>query len=130
MATQQGSDRWDTRRAKKLLAEQKASGLSIAAFARSQNLRLKRLYYWHSKLSSRTGTTKPPTTSSPGHALVPVEVVAQRISKAADITPARRDDGSRLTVRTEAGFAVDVCTGFDGDTLLRVLDVLAEAARC
>jgi len=129
MVAQKPSERWNKRRAKKVLTEREASGLSIAAFARIRGLSCKRLYYWHNKLTHKD-TAESPAPSSSSLALVPVEVVAGQAS-----APAVRDaepQGHRplLTIRTDAGYAVDVSVGFDGDTLLRVLDVVAEAGRC
>ncbi len=129
MATQKRGERWNKRRAKKVLAEREACGLSIAAFARMSGLSCQRLYYWHNKLRPKA-TTESAAPSSPSLSLVPFEVVAEEASAPAGCGAEPQLRRPLLTVRTDAGYAVDVSAGFDGDTLLRVLDVVAEAGRC
>jgi len=73
------------------------------------------------KLQKESRATLPPSTS-----LVPVEIVPAQGAPTHELATHR----ARLSLHTATGHTIDVGTGFDGDTLLRILDVLAEAERC
>jgi len=118
--------RWTLSIARDILAEQQNSGMCLAQFAQARGLNPKRLYRWRQRLSVAEGSPTPRPTPPAKAQLVPVEVVPARAAPADELTGTR----ARLSLRTAGGYAVDIAVGFDGDTLLRILDVLAEAERC
>ena len=118
--------RWTHTIARKLLAEQQASGMCIAQFAEARGLDPKRFYRWRQRLESIKAPPTPPPVRPQSMSLIPVEVVPARVKPAPEIAEHR----ARLTVHTKTGHTIDVSAGFDGDTLLRILDVLTAAERC
>ena len=118
--------RWTHSVARELLAEQQASGLCIAQFAEARGLDPKRFYRWRQRLNSIKGPSTPPPIRPQDASLVPVEVVPPRAATTREVAA----DRARLTLHTKTGHTIDVGAGFDGDTLLRILDVLAAAERC
>jgi len=91
---------------RRLLDEQKASGLSVAAFARERGLSKWRLYEGRQRLRKRKSRAKKADF---------VEVHVRPVQ------PAR----SPIEVELEAGMRVHVPPGFDEDELRRLLGVLS-----
>ncbi len=118
--------RWRLTVARKLLAEQQASGLCIAQFAEARGLDPKRFYRWRQRLKSIKVPSTPPRIRPQSTSLIPVEVVFVWVAPAREIAAHR----ARLSLHTKTGHTIDVSAGFDGDTLLRILDVLTAAERC
>jgi len=118
--------RWTHSVARKLLAEQQASGLCIAQFAEERGLDPKRFYRWQQRLNSIKAPASTPPIAPKSTSLIPVEVVPARAAPPRE-TAAQR---ARLTLHTKTGHTIDVSAGFDGDTLLRILDVLTATERC
>ena len=97
--------RSDERR-RQILAEQRASGLSVAAFARERGLSAWTLYDWRRRLGEQAVPQEKPE-------FVQV-MVAPSASRA-----------STIAVELEAGMRVHVPAGFDAAELRRLLEVLA-----
>ncbi len=89
-----------------LLAEQKASGLSVAAFARDRGVPKWRLYEGRQRLRKRKSRAKK------------VDFVQVHVRP---VQPAP----SPIKVELEAGMRVHVPLGFDEDELRRLLAVLS-----
>ena len=92
--------------AQKLLVEQQASGLSVAAFARERGVPKWRLYEGRQRLRKRELRAKE------------AEFVQMHVKP---VQPAP----SPIKVELEAGMRVHVPFGFDGDELRRLLAVLS-----
>jgi hypothetical protein len=92
---------------RRLLAEQRGSGMTVVAWCASRNLRISTFYYWHKKAA------QTPTASAPGWVSLSVSDAAQ--------------GGDTLTLRV-GRVSVDVPSGFDRRLLTEVLGVLE--ARC
>ena len=86
-----------------LLAEQESSGLSMVAFAAQAGVSSATLYTWRRRLRRKR--------SRPG--LVEVSTIEAAATCEA------------LTLRIGSEYAIEVRGGFDGETLRRVLEVLA-----
>jgi len=117
---------WTLVIAGELLAEQRASGMCIAQFAAARGLNPKRLYRWRQRLCSAEVPSKTQANRPPSTSLVPVAVIPARTTPTREIAAHR----ARLSLHTKGGHTIDVSAGFDGDTLLRILDVLTAAQRC
>ena len=96
-----------------LVAEWRASGLSVRAFCSQRQVREANFYAWRRELERRDG----PTAAAPGAApsFVPVTVVAA--------TPLA------VEVRCPSGHVVTV-PGVDGETLRSLFAALAGEASC
>jgi len=92
--------RWNARIARKALDEFAASGMSLAAFARSRGVNFQRLFWWRRRLGQSTST------------------------KVVTFIPAAISRTSAITVRLPGGIAVEA----DDATALSV-GWLAELAR-
>lgn len=98
--------RGDERR-RQVLAEQRASGLSVAAFARERGLSAWTLYEWRRRL----GAAQSEPVAKPELVQVMVTPSASR--------------ASTIAVELGAGLRVHVPSGFDAAELRRLLEVLA-----
>lgn len=108
-------ERWRRR-----IEDQAASGLTQAAYCRSQGLALWRFRTWkytrlRSEGSSPGSTALAPANTAP--LFLPVEVVHGRLES----VHRRPDPGVEIAV---AGAVVRVALGFDGETLARVVAIL------
>jgi transposase len=100
------ADYWTEDEARRALKELDASGLTIAAFGRRTGIAEKRLRWWRKRLAAAPAARS--TT------LVPVR-----------IKPASPTAASAPPLEVVLGdVVVRVPTGFDAETLARVLDVL------
>lgn len=75
--------RWNAKIARKALDEFAASGMSMAAFARSRGVNFQRLFWWRKRLGQRAAT------------------------KAATFIPAAISRGSLISVRLPSGVVVE-----------------------
>lgn len=91
---------------KELLAEQQASGLSVAAFARERGLPRWKLYEGRQRLRKRKSRAKDADF---------IQVHVRPVEPAS----------SPIEVELKAGMRVQVPPGFDEDELRRLLGVLA-----
>jgi hypothetical protein len=100
----------DDRRAtwQRLLAEQRASGLSIVSWCWQQGIQENTFYYWRKRLAE-------PVTPEASPSWMPVTLLPTA------------GTGGGLTVRVGAA-AIEVAAGFDPELLAAVVTVLA--ARC
>ena len=96
--------RSDERR-RQILAEQRASGLSVAAFARERGLSAWTIYDWRRRLREQPGQEDK------------AELVQVNIAPSAPRT-------TTIAVELEAGLRVHVPAGFDAAELRRLLGVL------
>jgi hypothetical protein len=96
MTKSAAADKWTEAEARRVLAERKASGLSIRAFAERRGLRPQRLYWW----SKRLTTTSPAITVVPLPRLVPV-VLKAGVSKA-------RQGPAAISVRVGASVTMEI----------------------
>ena len=103
-----GRDRAEEKR-RQVLAELRASGLSVAAFARERGLSAWTIYDWRRRLREQSGGARNELD------LVKVTVAA----------PAPAPQASTIAVELEAGHRVYVPAGFDAAELRRLLEVLA-----
>jgi hypothetical protein len=95
-----------------LVAEFEASGLKRAAFCRHRGLSIATLDKYRRRVHG--------VQQSKGRAFVPVEVVR---STARDVHSVAGRDGV-LVVELVSGRRIEVCRGFDGGTLERLLTVV------
>lgn len=96
--------RWREAEARTVLAELEASGLEVLDFCRRHGLDPQRIAYWQRRLGGGAGTKG---------LLVPVRVVG---------SPVIDDEPIEIVVRGER--TIRVRSGFDDETLRRVLEVL------
>ena len=99
--------RWREPQARAVLAELETSGLDVLDFCRRHGLDHQRIGYWQRRLGNAGG-------GGTNELLVPVKVVGSR--------PVVDDDAIEIVVRGER--TIRVRSGFDGDALRRVLEVL------
>jgi hypothetical protein len=90
----------------------RASGLSLAAFARRHQLSLQRLYSWHRRLQHATDA------AADGPRFLPVRVVSSE--------PLRTADTIEIVLRGDR--RVRVSGEFEAATLARVVEVLEHVA--
>lgn len=98
--------RSDERR-RQVLAEQRASGLSVAAFARERGLSAWTIYEWRRRLREQSADRRD-------------ELDLVQVTVAPPVTRS-----STIAVELEAGLRVHVPAGFDAAELRRLLEVLA-----
>ena len=124
---------WTRRTATTILAEHRASGLSLAEFARSRGLQTKRLYYWRQRLAlldSELERAQKPVEQqrAPQQQLVSIEVIQPR--RASPSSGQGGHPAPQLSLRTGTGLVIDVGDNFNADTLRRLLAVLDEGPSC
>jgi len=120
-----GTKAWTEREARRMLAEQRSSGLTIGAFAKKRGLVAERLYWWRRKLEAPRRIKAGASRRSNGKAgAMPfVEVtgaVATEAAKTIDREP-------RFEVVLAHGRRVWVPGGFAADDMRRLVAVLEDA---
>jgi hypothetical protein len=117
---------WSRREAAVVLARLEDSGQNVATFARQHGIPDKRIRRWKAKLPSPRAIVAREAETMAAHMipLVPVRVVGTHVE-----TMGISEESSPLEVVVHGGRAVRVPTGFDSETLARVVTVL-EALPC
>jgi transposase-like protein len=93
------------------LADQEASGLSVAAYAVKIGVTPATLYQWRRRLARDRGSDKAAT------GLVRVRV-------ARNIMQGEEEHAARLIVRLSRGRSIEIPAGFEAEELVRVIEVL------
>lgn len=93
---------WTATRARELLAEQVASGQSVAAFARGRGLRQQRLLWWRKRLAD----WGEEATAAP--LLVPAVTVERRGPSRASAAASRQRPAPQVTLRV-GKIRVEIC---------------------
>jgi hypothetical protein len=101
--------RWTAEQARDVLAGQRASGLSIFAFAKRENLDPQRLYFWQRRLGRE----------APRRDRASVEFVEVRPSA-----------GQHVEVLLCSGRVLRVSEAIDPEALLRLCEALERPASC
>ncbi|HWC91041.1 MAG TPA: hypothetical protein VG433_15335 [Pirellulales bacterium] len=120
MSSGRGRDLATERRWRTLVAEQRRSGLTIAAFCLNHELACSAFHYWKRELLARDAQRRPPR---PAARFLPVVVAdAPSASSAPSALP--------LELALPSGEVLRVPAGFDPATLAQVLAVLRGAPAC
>lgn len=101
--------RWSAERAREVLAAQRASGLSVFAFAKREGFDPQRLYFWQRRLGVETT----------GHARAAMEFVEVRAGA-----------GGQVEVLLRSGRVLRVSEAIDPETLLSLCEALERPASC
>ena len=106
-----------------IVAEQRASGLSVSAFCRGKSIPPSSFYGWRQKLEGRPRQSSLATRAQ-GPAFVPVKLGA-----GAKHAPAASGAGSRpIELRLRGGRRMLVRRGFDRQVLIEAVRVLEDLA--
>jgi len=100
-----GRQRWRAEDARAVLERLESSGLSVRRFAARENLKVQRLYHWRAQLGS---------TARRGPAFVEIKSMVT----------------ATIEVVLRSGHVLRVPSGFDEETLRRLIATLEEKARC
>jgi len=120
MSAGRGRDPGNERRWRALVAEQRRSGLTIAAFCLDRQLASSAFHYWKRELRTRDAERR---STRPAARFLPVVV-----ADAATASPAH--SASLLELALPSGEVLRVPAGFDSATLARVLAVLRGQSTC
>ena len=112
------------------LERQAASGLSIAAWCRQNQVAITSFHYWRRTLARRDKPIAPPL---PEPALAAATFVPVFVETASQVQRSQPDplihDAGLLEIRfPQRSALVRVAPGFDAPTLVRLLDVLEQRA--
>ncbi len=109
---------WSEETARRVLEEQRQSGLTVAAFAARLGVSAWRLYRWRRRIEGQGGAEAPATS---GFTFVPVRLAGPR--KEGQQPPA-------FALTLPSGHTVCVPAEFDAEALVRLLRAIAEATAC
>jgi len=111
---------WSEREGRAALAAWRASGSSMAAFARAHGLEPRRLGWWNRQLGAERGPAR----------LLPVKLVERAApAQLSNLTPPARSSGA-MEVALANGRRVRVDARFDEAALLRLVRALEELPPC
>ena len=112
--SQQREDHW-----RRIVTRQPSSGLSIRAWCKQQGVTEASFYAWRRTLAGR-GVNREATVQEPAARLVALDVAGS----------AQTSVGAASLQLVMTDLRIEISSGFDDDTLRRVLSVLREAAAC
>jgi hypothetical protein len=99
------------------IKEQQASSLSVSEFCRNNRLSSNRFYWWRKRISERNQTTGGKQN------FVPVQVAYGDMGEFS-VSALSTAYESSIEILHKSGHKLRVCSGFNPDTLCRVITVL------
>jgi len=134
-STVSGPDRTDSKqrdaaaRWRKLLEDQRLSGLPISSFCRERGIPASSLFAWRRKLGAAAfgdGAGDASSANDQTGRFVPV-TTADRVRR--DRAPEKHAAGGGVSIELSVGLRVVVSPGFDGQLLRDVIDALSAPSR-
>jgi hypothetical protein len=109
--------RWTLAQARKVLAEQEASGITLAEFARQRQIPPKRLYRWRDRLRQHTEPA-------------PLAPRLVELLPPAPTSPAPSRTPLRIHIHCPSGHTIELIDGDPADALQQALDAIARVHPC
>lgn len=107
---------------RRMLDEQRQSGLSVRAFCRARSISEPSFYAWRRALAARDAARTGAGNRRGKQRLIPVNIVsAQR----EPVLPVAVAENARLEIVTPGGFTLRFAADASSDTLARVLAIVA-----